>query len=53
MWEDAGISKATWWRHYRQLLEQLGLLIWLSPRRCGARKSKWRALVDSQTSKAA
>jgi hypothetical protein len=53
MWQDANISKATWVRHYRPKLEQLGLLIWLSPRRCGTRRSKWRALLDSQTQKAA
>jgi hypothetical protein len=37
MCEDADISKATWYRHYRPKLK----IIRLSPRRIGARQSNW------------
>lgn len=42
MCEDAGISKATWMRHYRHKLD----LIRLSPRRIGARQSVWRQVLE-------
>ncbi len=49
MWQDAGISKATWMRHYRHRLE----IIRLSPRRIGARQSAWRRLLEQSAEQAA
>jgi hypothetical protein len=43
MCEDAGISKATWIRHYRHKLD----IIRLSPRRIGVRQSAWRKVLQA------
>jgi hypothetical protein len=45
MCEDGDISKATWYRHYRPKLK----IIRLSPRRIGARRSNWRAVLEANT----
>jgi hypothetical protein len=46
MCQDAGVSMATWRRTYRKPLAVAGALIRLSPRRIGARQSKWREALE-------
>jgi hypothetical protein len=45
MCEDAKISMATWRRTYRDKLE----IVRVSPRRIGARRSKWLSALQENT----
>src|SRR5262245_56650580 len=44
MCQDAGISKATWYRRWAPVLP----IVQVSPRRCGTRQSAWRAALDAK-----
>jgi predicted DNA-binding transcriptional regulator AlpA len=43
MCQDAGISKATWYRRWAPVLP----IVQVSPRRRGTRQSAWRAALDA------
>jgi hypothetical protein len=45
MARDARIALATWRRRWRHHPEVEKALIWLSPRRCGMRQSRWRSIL--------
>jgi predicted DNA-binding transcriptional regulator AlpA len=44
---DGGMSEATWYRNYRYHPDLK--IIWISPRRIGARFSNWRRVLEAQT----
>jgi hypothetical protein len=46
MCADAHISEATWYRVYRYHPKLK--IIWLSPRRIGARRSNWQQVLEEQ-----
>ena len=45
MCQDAGISKATWYRRWAPVLP----IVQVSPRRRGTRQSAWRAALNTET----
>jgi hypothetical protein len=44
---DGRMSEATWYRNYRYHPDLK--IIWISPRRIGARFSNWRRVLEAQT----